>query len=156
MTFFGAPNINKGNRYSWSGSVFPKMGPFNAHGQVLRIAANQDVVAIYSHSHDHVHKGLNVMPAKFRVDELEIARWQSQTLKRKLEQKFNQLGWFRCLKGKNGAYERIQFGGPINFENFMALLKEGTIYIDCGMYQGNDRPYMNFRASNRLWNALAE
>lgn len=154
LSVFGSPNPKKMNRYSWSGSVFPKVGKFNAYGQTLSIDAAKNIRAIYSH--DLNFQSASGVPSDLRRNDLEIAHWTHARLKLRLERKFNQLGWFRCLKDSSGRYARIQFGLPINIETFMPLFRAGTIYIDCGMHQGNARPYMQFRANNNLWESLAE
>jgi len=156
LSIFGSPNPLKGNRYSWSGRVFPKIGRVNDYGQSLEISKIQDVRAIYSHSQNRVLESRNLIPLPLQVEGLELAKWTHPRLKSRLERKFNQLGWFRCLKDNTGAYAKLQFGLPISIETFMPLFKAGVIYIDCGMHQNNPRPYMTFRASNAIWNKLAE
>jgi hypothetical protein len=59
-------------------------------------------------------------------------------------------------KDEQGSYQEIQFGLPLKYEVFSPLFRAGEIYIDCGMHQGNARPYMMWRASNRVWDKLAE
>ena len=156
LELFGSPNVDKGGRYSWSGSVFPKVGKCNNYGQKLDVDRENNILAIYIHENNFVASSKTQMPQRYTSGEIVLAKWGHKTLRRKVESKFNQRGWFRCLKNNKGAYDRLQFGGPINFENFIHLFKNGTVYLDCGMHQGNNRPYMNFRANNDLWNSLAE
>ena len=156
LSIFGSPNPLKGNRFSWSGRVFPKVGTFNEYGQKLTVGSNLDILAIYRHSLNQVESSRTSIPAYFHSVDTVMAQWSHSNLKTRLERKFNQLGWFRCLKNSNGAYDRVQFGLPINIETFMPLFKAGTIFIDCGMHQGNSRPYMTFRANNNIWDSLAE
>ena len=156
LEVFGSPNIAKGGRFSWSGQVFPKVGNYNSYGQILTVDKVNNIFAIYDHRKNEVESSRAHIPQIFRTGEVTLAKWRHDSLRKKVETKFNQRGWFRCLKNDHGAYDRIQFGGPINFENFMRLFSNGTIYIDCGMHQVNTRPYMTFRASNRLWDQLAE
>jgi hypothetical protein len=77
-------------------------------------------------------------------------------MKNKVESKFNQLGWFKCIKDNQGKYMSIQFGMPIDFNAFILLVDKGDIFLDCGMYVGNPRPYMTWRANKNIWNQLAE
>ena len=72
----------------------------------------------------------------------------------KLEKKFNQNGWFTCFRDENRTYNSIAFGRPITFETFMEYFKTGKIYFDCGMYQGNNRNYCQWRATNTFWDSL--
>ena len=156
LELFGSPNANKDGRYSWSGTVFPKVGKFNSYGQMLAVDGEKNILATYTHEKNSIAFSKVKIPQRYTKGEIVLAKWSHKTLRRKVESKFNQRGWFRCLKNSEGAYDRLQFGGPINFENFIQLFMHGTIYLDCGMHQVNPRPYMNFRASNELWNALAE
>jgi hypothetical protein len=156
LELFGSPNVDKGGRYSWSGTVFPKVGKYNNYGQKLDVDRESNILAIYTHEKNSVASSKTQIPQRYTSGEIILAKWSNVTLRRKVESKFNQRGWFRCLKNSHGAYDRLQFGGPINFENFIQLFRNGTIYLDCGMHQGNNRPYMNFRANNDLWNSLAE
>ncbi len=153
LQMFGVPNPKKGGRFSWSGKVFPKYGEFNDAGQRLAIDDFGNIVAIYRFGKDS--RKISVAP-EFHHGEIVLARWREETLKLKLERKFNQLGWFRCLKNNKGEYERIIFGNAINYESFLSLVITGDIFLDCGMHQGNARPYMIWRASNRVWDKLAE
>jgi hypothetical protein len=91
-----------------------------------------------------------------KCDDLELARWKKGSIQEKVEKKFGVLGWFRCVKDQQGSYQEIQFGLPLKYEVFSPLFRAGEIYIDCGMHQGNARPYMMWRASNRVWDKLAE
>ena len=75
-------------------------------------------------------------------------------LRQRVEDKFNQMGWFKCMQDDNGAYNSIVFGDPINFETFMRFVRDGSIFFDSGMYQGNNRPYSQWRANNRFWDGI--
>jgi len=39
---------------------------------------------------------------------LVIAEWSAEMMKKRVEQKFNKLGWFKCLKNDTGAYSSIR------------------------------------------------
>ncbi len=158
---FGSPNAL--GRYSWSGSVFPTVGKWNMYGQILEVDDLDNIYAIYSHGKNKMTADL--VPADFAQDRLELAFWskgptgrgvRNKGLQRKLEEKFNQLGWFRCLKAPDGAYQRLQFGRPLSYPPFIEMFKRGEAFLDCGMHEGNLRPYMQFRAGNQVWDRLAE
>ena len=74
-------------------------------------------------------------------------------MEEKVGNKFNQKGFFKC-KMENGIYKEIVFGEPISFETWIAYLKKGDIYFDSGMYDGNPRPYSQWRSNNTFWNKL--
>lgn len=163
IRLFGKPNLNRGNRYSWSGQPCPKIHKFNSFGQKLVIEDNLDVLAVYSYEHDERPNKEEIIPKEFRIGIIELARWFGQSspsnkksdkcLKKKLEDKFNQNGWFTC-KRVNGRYQRICFGEPINFENWIELLRTGDVFFDSGMYETNDRPYSQWRMNNTGWDKL--
>lgn len=95
---------------------------------------------------------------------MEIARWYGKKsptskrgdkcLKAKLEDKFNDKGWFTCKTDESGEYDRICFGEPVNFNDWLNLVKEGIVFFDSGMYEGNKRPYSQWRANNKFWDSL--
>ncbi len=85
---------------------------------------------------------------------LLIARWDVNSIKKKLEDKFNINGWFRCMKDTDGVYNKIVFGEPVNFDNWIVGVKTGEVFFDSGMYQGNARNYSQWRANNSYWDNL--
>jgi len=89
-----------------------------------------------------------------QIDNLVIAKWKYETLKIKVERKFNQNGWFTCLKNSDGVYHQISFGKPMNFKSWIFLFKDRVIFFDSGMYQGNIRPYSQWRATTSFWHTL--
>ncbi len=161
---FGKPNANKGGRYSWSGSPCPKLGDYNDYGQKLIIEPNNDIVAIYSFSKDKRANKFTIVPEILHKENLEIARWfgeispskriSDKCLKEKLEDKFNDKGWFTCKKDAQGRYCKICFGEPMSFDNWIGLVKQGIVFLDSGMYVGNKRPYSQWRANNNYWDSL--
>jgi hypothetical protein len=154
LKIFGLPNINKENRYSWSGRSCPKIGNFNIFGQKLLIDKDGDISAIYSYKEDkRVGKSI-IVPDSFKLDYLILAKWSAHYLKKRVEDKFNNLGWFKCLIDKYGKYSSIEFGNPITFELWIKGVKEGLIFFDSGMYEGNSRNYSQWRANNAYWESL--
>ena len=151
LEIFGAPNPNKHNRYSWSGRVFPNVHDYNYAGQKIEIG----VEAIHIFYRPNLDTRETQVPTELRKD-LSLAIWDHESLRNKVERKFNQLGWFRCLKDDKGRYQSLMFGAPINYEKFLELFAAGLVFIDCGMHQGNARPYMTWRAKNNVWDELAE
>jgi hypothetical protein len=154
LEIFGAPNPLKNNRYSWSGKPTPKIGSFNDFGQILKIDKNNNIKAVYSFSKDKRKDKKSIIPKIMQKDNLLIAQWDSEMMKKRVEDKFNMLGWFKCLKNPEGIYENIVFGAPINFDAWINGVKKGLIFFDSGMYQGNIRPYSQWRADNKYWDSL--
>lgn len=164
LRIFGKPNSSKGGRYSWSGSPCPKINSYNDFGQILTIQPNKDIVAFYSYSHDQRNNKATIVPKPLQIENLEIARWYGEhspttkrtdkCLKSKLEDKFNDKGWFTCKTDKSGVYTKICFGKPLNYDEWLRLVKKGTVFFDSGMYEGNSRPYSQWRANNNFWDSL--
>lgn len=154
LSIFGAPNILKNNRYSWSGKPTPKISSYNTFGQILKIDKENNIKAIYSFSKDQRENKSKIVPIAMQKENLVIAQWNVDMMKRRVEDKFNMLGWFKCIKNLNGIYSSIVFGSPINFDTWIEGVKKGLIFFDSGMYQGNIRPYSQWRADNKYWESL--
>ncbi|WP_238860141.1 LlaMI family restriction endonuclease [Clostridium sp. YIM B02569] len=177
IKIFGRPNTEKEGRYSWSGTPCPKIGDYNTYGQRLEITGNKDIIAVYSYLHDKRENKSNIIPTEFQKEKIIVARWYGEStpiekckdkclatctkkrcnkkcLKKKLEDKFNDKGWFTCKKDDTGTYVKICFGKPMNYDEWIKLVKDGTVFFDSGMYEGNSRPYSQWRANNNYWNSL--
>lgn len=154
LRIFGKPNEEKDGRHSWSGQPCPKINAINDFGQQLFVDDEQNIVAIYSFSKDKRINKFDLIPHLLQKDNLIIAKWDALSISKKLERKFNQNGWFKCLKDSNGYYSTIVFGEPINYSNWIKLVKKGVVFFDSGMYDGNPRPYSQWRANNHLWTSL--
>lgn len=155
LMIFGAPNLAKQNRYSWSGKPTPKIDIYNSFGQILKVDESGNIFAAYSFSEDKRVEKDKIVPKIMQKDNLIIAEWSAEMMKKRVEQKFNKLGWFKCLKDETtGAYSSIVFGAPIKFSSWIKGVRKGLIYFDSGMYQGNIRPYSQWRADNKYWDSL--
>ncbi|HEL1598002.1 TPA: LlaMI family restriction endonuclease [Streptococcus suis] len=162
--YFGQPNPEKNNRCSWSGKPIPRLNEYNEFGQIMVIEDNKDIVIKYSFSQDCRANKNSLIPVELQNGEIELARWFGSTspstkrtdksLKDKLEDKFNQKGWFTCKKDSEGKYNQICFGGTFNFDQWLDLVAKGIVFFDSGMYQGNKRPYSQWRANNKYWDSL--
>lgn len=156
LRVFGAPNPLKDDRYSWSGSVFPKYEKYTAVGTTMLEDHLGNIIIQYDFSEDTRENKKDIVPEGLQKDGLELAVWDKDKIKSKLERKFNQKGWFICKRNNEGFYEKICFGAPICFSSWIKLVRSGEVYLDSGMYDGNNRPYQNWRASNALWESLIE
>ncbi|HUC95603.1 MAG TPA: LlaMI family restriction endonuclease, partial [Candidatus Saccharimonadia bacterium] len=156
LSIFGHPNPAKNGRFSWSGRVCPnKPGPYNKFGQRMIIGEESNISIIYEFNEDKRPDKYSIVPEKFRNGIIVLERWSAAILKQRVESKFNQNGWFKCEKdNRTGLYDSIVFGEPITFETWISFVKNGDVIFDCGMYQGNVRPYHNWRASNNFWVSL--
>jgi hypothetical protein len=154
LQIFGSPNPLKKGRYSWSGKPTPKIGAYNEFGQILTIDKYNNIIAKYSFSKDHRVNKTKIVPLSMQKNNLMIAEWSAVTMKSRVENKFNNQGWFKCIKDSTGAYSNIIFGNPITFDIWIDGVQKGLIFFDSGMYQGNDRPYSTWRADNKYWDSL--
>ena len=154
LVIFGAPNLAKENRYSWSGKPTPKIDVYNSFGQILKVDEAGNIFAMYSFKEDTRVDKDKIVPKDMQKNNLVIAEWSAEMMKKRVEQKFNKLGWFKCLKDSTGTYSSIVFGAPIRFSSWIKGVRKGLIFFDSGMYQGNVRPYSQWRADNRYWDSL--
>lgn len=163
LKIFGKPNAEKNNRYSWSGEPCPKINYYNKFGQILKIDENNDIIVVYSYSNDMRENKNEIIPDILKQEKLVLAKWygnstpdgkRGKCLKKKVEDKFNDKGWFTCKMNGDGIYTEICFGNPINYDNWIELVKKGVVYFDSGMHELNPRPYSQWRADNNLWNSL--
>lgn len=162
LKIFGKPNLEKEGRCSWSGEACPKIDKYNTFGQKLEITPNNDIVAVYSFPHDQRPDKDSIIPKELQKDNVQIAKWygeqkpenaspRSKTLKSKLEDKFNDKGFFTCKTDESGKYEKICFGRPIPFKEWIKDVKDGKVIFDSGMHEKNKRPYAEWRANNGYW-----
>ena len=158
LKIFGTPNPKKGNRYSWSGEVFPKVSSWNRCGQKLIVETDGSVRALYCFEEDKRENKNSIVPKHLRSGQVTTALWRAATLRKRLESKFKVLGWVKCLRNSNGTgpYTSLVFGGPIDYSHWIKLVKTGDVYLDSGMYDGNIRPYQSWRANNSVWDSLIE
>jgi hypothetical protein len=154
LKYFGKPNLQKEGRLSWSGEPVPTIKGYNPFGQLLQVDNNENILACYSYSKDKRLEKTSIIPGHFKRDDLVIAKWLKESMKVKVERKFNNKGWFKCFKNASGIYESIGFGDPINYSGWIKLVKTGIVFYDSGMYAGNKRPYAQWRANNNYWDEL--
>lgn len=151
LHMFGKPNPKKNNRYAWSGACVPKFGAWNAFGQTLEITPEKDIVAYYSHAHDTRDATL-LNPWLQTRPQIMIAVWKYDRMRKNIEDKFNDKGFFICKKSAD-VYHTICFGTPFNYDDFLAAVSNNKIIFDSGMYEGNTRNYSTFRSNaNDFWN----
>lgn len=154
LTVWGQPNLEKENRLSWSGKPIPKIDQWNDFGCILLVNQNKDIEIVYDYQRDLRPNKTAIVPENYRNMPIVIAKWDAAKLAKKVNDKFNQKGWFTCKTNALGVYEKICFGDPITFEDWIYLVKQGIVFYDSGMYFGNARPYAQWRASNNYWNSL--
>lgn len=151
IKIFGNPNPKKNNRCSWSGSCVPTYNIWNSNGQILSINDNNDIIIYYSFSKD-TREEKNTIPQFLQNDNIVIALWKSEKMREHINKKFNNKGFFICMK-KDNVYDKICFGRSFDFEYFIESIKNKKIIFDSGMYEGNNRNYSQFRGSS-FWNEL--
>lgn len=153
IRIFGKYN-NQKNRYSWSGEPCPRINQYSTFGQKYYVDNNNNIIVIYSYEFDQRENKAQIIPINMQIENLIIAQWNANSIQQKLERKFNQNGWFKCTKDHDGVYNQIHFGSPINFAIWIELVRNGTVFFDSGMYEGNNRLYSQWRALNTFWDSL--
>ena len=116
----------------------------------------------YDFSKDLRKEKNNIVPLELQKDNLLLAKWngyeknnnsKKTALETKVKKKFDNKGWFKCVM-ENNIYKKIIFGKPVSFETWIEYVKSGDVYFDSGMYQGNIRPYSQWRSDNIFWDKL--
>jgi len=159
LRFFGSPNPKKNNRLSWSGKCIPKYNTYNNYGQIMLVDKDNNISIYYSHSKDKIFTDDKFkeckknFPEYLKKDNILIAYWGKDKMKKHIEDKFNKNGFFICKK-INDTYEKICFGKKFDYECFISHFKTGDIFFDSGMYKGNNRNYSQFRATDHFWDKL--
>ena len=163
LKIFGKPNITKNNRYSWSGEPVPSIpNKVSKFGQEITVDDSLNVIITYDFSRDARPNKFEIIPNELKLNDLVLAKWygyeknnksKKTALETKVNKKFNQKGWFKCLM-ENNVYKKIVFGEKMNFSLWIKYLLSGDIYFDSGMYEGNFRPYSVWRSDNKFWDKL--
>lgn len=155
LSQFGKANKDKKNRLSWSGTPCPTYyGDKTSFGQHLTMDNQGNIIIEYNFSEDQRIDKSNIISKNMQIDGLVLLKWDKESLKKKVEKKFNQNGWFTCLKDKDGKYEKICFGAPMSYDSWIKLFKNKIVFFDSGMYDGNIRPYSMWRAKTGYWHSL--
>ena len=152
LEIFGS---KKSGRSSWSGTVFPKIGSATRGGQEIFVNKSGAIEIVYSYSKDKRKNKDRLVPPQFRVENLQLCVWDKETLINFISNKYGKHGYFILSKNDANVYTKITFGPALNYETFIANFKKGIIFLDCGMFSNNPRPYMTFRAIGNFWFKLA-
>ena len=154
-SFGAAVRADRPGRFSWSGKAFPKVGQRTLGGQIMSVNDNMDIEINYDFSLDRRHNRGILVPRPLQRDGVVLARWTNnsspKSLKNRVEKKFGQRGWVKLVQNRSRIFVEMQIGPPITFSDWIADVKAGAIFLDSGMYQGNSRPYQNWRADNKYW-----
>tara|TARA_B100000963_G_scaffold349260_1_gene358063 strand:- start:1031 stop:1828 length:798 start_codon:yes stop_codon:yes gene_type:complete len=163
LMIFGKPNAKKNNRLSWSGEPVPRTPNKTSNfGQYIVVDDESNINIYYDFSKDLRKEKNNIVPLELQKDNLLLAKWngyeknnnsKKTALETKVKKKFDNKGWFKCAM-ENNIYTKIIFGKPVSFETWIEYVKSGDVYFDSGMYQGNIRPYSQWRSDNIFWDKL--
>jgi hypothetical protein len=117
----------------------------------LTINEENDIIIYYSFSKDTRIVKVD-FPSFLKNENIVIALWKSSRMKKCINNKFYNKGFFICKKIED-KYDKICFGKSFNFEYFIECIKNKKIIFDSGMYDGNSRNYSQFRGT-LFWNDL--
>ena len=145
-------------RYSWSGRVFPTVHGHNDYGQKMVVEPTLDIKIYYDYSKDYRSDKSTIIPYSLQRDGVVLAEWYSSTLESRVNRKFGQNGWVKFVQS-SGIIDSMIIGPPLTFNEWINYVKTGEVYLDSGMYydphKPNNRPYANWRASNKFWEQLS-
>ena len=149
-------SIGKDEYYSWSGTPSPNKVPdgFNSFGQALVINQNNSISITYCFSKDTREDKSDLVPEEFQIENLKLFGWSNEWLTKKVENKFNEHGWFKCNIKEEKFYEII-FGDKITVIEFLKWLRNGDVVFDTRLKEtrpnGSDRYGMQWRAPSIFW-----
>ena len=153
-------STGKDGYYSWSGKPSPNKvsDGVNAFGQALVINQDNSVSIEYFFSKDERENKSELVPKEFQIEHLKLFGWSNEWLTKKIENKFNQHGWFKCNIKEEKFYEII-FGDKITVSEFLKWLRKGDVVFDTRLKQtrpnGSDRYGMQWRAPSTFWKSKA-
>jgi len=124
-----------------------KIDKYNKCGQKLCVDDDNNILILYNYEYDERE---NKDPL-FKTPHI-IMKWNADTLKNTIENKFNKKGFIKCIK-HNNKFIKLCFGPPITFNLWINEIKKGNIYHD-GYSKLNGRGRHVYRASNSFWNQL--
>ena len=148
--------IGKDGYYSWSGAPSPNRVTDGANdfGQALVINENNSISITYSYSKDRRENKSELVPERFQSENLRLFGWSEEWIKKKVENKFNVHGWFKC-NVKNKKFSEIIFGEKITISLFLEWVRDGDIVFDTRLKEkrpnGTDRYGMQWRAPSKFW-----
>ena len=149
-------DVGKDGYYSWSGEPSPNKvtDAANSFGQSLVINQNNSISITYSYSKDTRSNKSEIVPKKFQTENLKLFGWSEEWIKKKVENKFNVHGWFKC-NIKDGKFFKIIFGNKITITEFLKWVGNGDIVFDTRLKEkrpnGTDRYGMQWRAPSTFW-----
>ena len=153
-------DIEKDGFYSWSGGPSPNKVPdgTNAFGQALVINKNNSISITYSYSKDTRENKAELIPKEFQIENLKLFGWSQEWIKKKVENKFNVYGWFKC-NIKEEKFCEIIFGNKITLSEFLKWVRDGDVVFDTRFKErrpdGTDRYGMQWRAPSTFWKLKA-
>tara|TARA_A100001011_G_scaffold397396_2_gene498230 strand:- start:375 stop:1154 length:780 start_codon:yes stop_codon:yes gene_type:complete len=122
---------------------------FSKCGQKMIVDDDNNILVIYDYKED-TRENKNVLGLNSELH--IIMKWDAKELANAIENKFNQKGFFKCIK-ENNKFTKICFGKKITFDFWINEFKKGVIYHD-GYSKINGRGRHVFRASNKFWESL--
>jgi hypothetical protein len=153
-------DIGKDGYYSWSGEPSPNKvtDGVNAFGQALVINKNNSISITYSYSKDTRENKAELIPKEFQIENLKLFGWSQEWIKKKVENKFNVYGWFKC-NIKEEKFCEIIFGNKITLSEFLKWVRDGDVVFDTRFKErrpdGTDRYGMQWRAPSTFWKLKA-
>ena len=128
LRIFGKENNGK---FSWSGKPCPKRvtDGYNDFGQEMTVNDDNSISIRYSFSKDARPDKSKRVPERFRRENLIIVEWNSELIQKRVERKFNQKGWFKCIQDEDGVYRSIGLEDQLTLKSFCKWLETDMWYL---------------------------
>ena len=134
-----------------------KINKYDNNGQILVIDKDNNIQIIYDYNQDKRINKSEIVNEFYKLEGKVILQWNMIDIKKCIDNKFNVKGFFICKKdnkyNKDNIYNKICFGKPFSFEQWIEDVKKGKIYYD-GYSKYNGRWRGCFRANNIYWDSL--
>jgi len=140
-------------RHSWS-STRPKIGTFNDAGSKLVVKRDDAIEVVYDYAKDLRPNKASIVHEKFHKGVITLARWDAEKMSNHINRKFGQKGWAKFVE-KQGIYAEIHLFEPITHSTFLGWVERGIVFFDPGTYEGNPKPYCQWRMNNSDLEKLA-
>ena len=135
-----------------------KINKYDNNGQILVIDKDNNIQVIYDYKQDKRENKEEIIDEFYKLEPNIIIQWNIEDITKTINNKFNVNGFFICKKGNNkdnayNTYNKICFGNPFSFEQWIEDVKKGKIYYD-GYSKCIGRWRGCFRANNIYWDSL--
>ena len=175
----------KGVYYSLSGEHVPQYLDESTPFGFTLFENNTDISLIYNYNLDEREDKNDRVPQEMQKDNLLIYKWfgkdenfnlfrkntlennpnlkiywegarASVSLEERVRRKFGVYGTVVGLKDKSGAFYGLKFLKSVNLDDWIGFFRNKNVIFDTGLTSGNNRPYNQWRSSQKFMRSLEE